>query len=163
MWVALIMALISFLGAKKNGASTSKALLGAAVVGAGTYYVATETDWGKSTLGALDSKIDSWVNPVTGEAVTDQSKLKPLLDAEGNQVFDANGKPLYESTSKKAVQNPDGSWANALIGGVSGTLQSWGGAGTAAVIGTTALATSGDLKKYIPLALAAAAVVIVMK
>lgn len=163
MWVTLIMILLSFFTAKKNGASTSKALLGAAVVGAGTYYATTQTDWGRSSLGAIDSTIDGWVNPTTGARTVDPKAVRPILDSEGNQVYGGNGQPLYELISSPAVKGQDGSFANSLVQGASGVLSSWGGAGTAAVIGTTAVATSSNLSKYLPYLLLGGVALLLMK
>lgn len=163
MWVTLIMTLLSFFTAKKNGASTSQALLGAAVVGAGTYYATTQTDWGKSTLGALDSKIDGWVNPTTGAQTVDPKAVRPILDSEGNQVYGKNGEQLYELISSPAVKGPNGNFANSLVQGTAGVLSSWGGAGTAAVIGTTAVATSSNFEKYLPYLLLGGAVLLLMR
>lgn len=157
------MALVAFFLQKKNGASTSKALLGAAVAGAGTYYVATETDWGRANLGAIDKTVDSWFNPETGETITEQSEVTPLLDAEGKQQYDSKGNALYQRPSKPATQKEDGSWVNTLIRGTAGTLQSWGGAGTAAVVGTTAVATSSSLQKYLPWIIGGAAIILLAK
>lgn len=53
-WLSIILALLSFFAAKANGASDTKALLTAGLVGAGSYYVTHETDWGKANLGDLD-------------------------------------------------------------------------------------------------------------
>lgn len=53
-WVTIIMAIISFLTAKKSGASNGQAAAVAGVAGLGTYYVTHETEWGVKNLGELD-------------------------------------------------------------------------------------------------------------
>lgn len=55
--IAIIMAIIGFFPSKKSGASDGEAAMIAAGAGLGTYYVATETEWGK---GAVPS-ISDWI------------------------------------------------------------------------------------------------------
>lgn len=156
MWITLILALISFFVSKKNGASTTEAALTAAAVGAGTYYVTTQTDWGKSTLGGINDSIadltgTGYVDPKKSAKTYTPEQVRPLVDANGKSITDAAGNPLYEPIVGSTVPRnsdgsvkveQDGSVIGALISGVSGVLKSWGGGGTAAVIGTTAVATS---------------------
>lgn len=61
MWIVLIVALITFLTAKKKGASTGEAMGYAALAGGATYAVEYGTDWGKENLLPLNGKIDSIV------------------------------------------------------------------------------------------------------
>lgn len=79
-WITLLMTLLSYFAQRANGASASKAAITAGLVGAGTYYVTHETDWGKANLGSFDG-----VGTPTGPAVK---------DAAGNTVLDQNGVPL---------------------------------------------------------------------
>lgn len=54
-WLTIIMAVLAFFlsgGSKKE--NRGKAALAALAVGAGTYYVTHETEWGTENLGALD-------------------------------------------------------------------------------------------------------------
>lgn len=118
-WLSIILALLSFFASKQSGASSTKAALTAGLVGAGSYYVSHETDWGKANLGALDG-----VSTTAGTVV---------LDKQGQPVLGPTGQPL-----------------TTLINGTADVLKSWGGTGTATVIGTTALATSSSLSKYLP-------------
>lgn len=126
-WLTILMALLSFFGAKKNGASNTKALLTAGLVGAGSYYVTHNTDWGRANLGALDGVV-----PVGST---------PLLDTAGNPAVDADGRPVYVDgpTADGGAASSDTS----MVGTVGKVLTSWGGTGTAAVLGTAAAATSG--------------------
>jgi hypothetical protein len=122
-WLTIIMALISYFSQKKSGASNTKALLTAGLVGAGTYYVTHETDWGQANLGQFDGVPNPGATPVTDAGGT------PLQDANGLQVLGGLGTTAIKTTGD--------------------VLKSWGGTGTAAVVGTVALA-NGSLSKYIP-------------
>lgn len=53
-WLSILMAIISFVTAKKSGASNGTAAAIAGVAGLGTYYVSHNTDWGVENLGSLD-------------------------------------------------------------------------------------------------------------
>lgn len=119
-WLTIIMALLSFFISKKSGASNTKALLTAGLVGAGTYYVSHETDWGKANLGSLDGVASS----TTGSLA--------VLDADGKLVVGATGVPLTAQDTSKGVGS-----------NVADVLKSWGGVGTATVVGTTAAAGGG--------------------
>lgn len=160
MWASLIMALISFLISKKSGKSTTQSAAIAAAAGLGTYYVATNTEWGKSTFGAFNDAIAG----VTGTGYVDSSgktvtgNITPVVDANGNPVYNAQGNPIFQQAGAlvtldangKPVTNADGSITNALITGTAGVLKSWGATGTAAVIGTAAVASSsGGMSEFL--------------
>lgn len=164
MWASLIVALISFFLSKKSGKSDAQSAAVAAAAGIGTYYVASETDWGKSSIGSLNDSIAGatgfgYMDSKTGTAVT--GAVQPVLKADGTQATNAAGQPLWETAinpvAKDSDGNPvkaaDGSIANSLISGTAHVLSSWGGLGTSAVIGTTAAVTSKGgvddfVKKY---------------
>lgn len=131
MWAAIIMALLSFFTAKKAGASDSKALLAAGVAGAGTYYVATETEWGEKNLNWFES-----------EGSDGKAGSTPVTDSTGKALVDSAGNTI-----------------NKVVGGTADVLKSWGGTGTAAVIGTAAVAGSSSLQKYLPWIIGAVVVV----
>jgi len=114
MWVSLILGLLSYILSKSAGASDTKALTAATLVGAGAYYTTTQTDWGKANLGALDAAI-------SGEST-------PVISSDGQPVSGSGGGVL-----------------NTLVGGTADVLKSWGGVGTAAVVGTAAAASGGLL------------------
>lgn len=147
--IALIMALVSFFGAKKSGASDGEAALAAAAVGAGTYYVSTETEWGK---GLVDD-IENWVG---------------IKDSNGDPLLNNDGEPVKVPEGAEIVRNPDGTpktdsngnvlWK--LVDEAGNTLQSWGGVGTAAVIGAGAVASDSLPSWVLPAGLAVAALVI---
>lgn len=123
-WLTILMALISyFTTKKKTNGNTAAALGAAALVGAGTYYVTHETEWGSENLGFLDGVTDS-----TGATVTDGTGNVP--SSGGTSV------KVPTSTTQPAT---GGFWDS-----LSGTLKSWGPTGTALVIGTAGAATSNS-------------------
>lgn len=162
MWITLIIMLVSYFLSKKSGASTGQAAAIAGVAGAATYYTATETDWGKSTLGAIDDKIDGWINPTT-KTVVPSGNVRVVTDSDGNAVTGVDGKPLYEDSANPATKSADGSWLNTLTSTAGGVLKSWGGAGTAAVIGTAGVVSSDSPQKYVPWVLGGLAVWLLLK
>lgn len=135
MWASLIIALLSFFMSKKSGASDTKAMLTAGLAGAGSYYIATETEWGQENLNWFE---DSTKKPTTSTTA--------VVDSAGNPVKDSNGNVIYK-----------------MIDGTADVLKSWGGTGTAAVVGTTALATNSSLQKYLPWVLLGLGVYLVAK
>lgn len=143
-WLSIILALLTFFISKRNGASNTKALLTAGLTGAGSYYVTHETDWGKANLGALDGV------PVGG--------TEPLKDANGNVIVSPTGAPVVgPAITPPTTTTPGGGvvpvqtgTGSGIVSTVGDVLKSWGGTGTAAVVGTTAVASSDSLKKYIP-------------
>lgn len=135
MWAALIIALLSFFVSKKSGSSDTNAMITAGLAGAGSYYVATETEWGQENLNWFE---DSTEPPTTSTTAA--------LDSEGNPVKDSNGNVVYK-----------------MIDGTADVLKSWGGTGTAAVVGTTALAANSSLKEYLPWVLLGLGVYMVVK
>lgn len=136
VWAALILALLSFFTSKKSGASDSKALLTAGLVGAGTYYVANETEWGQENL---DWFSDDKQKPSVTTTV-------PVTNSSGQPVKDSNGNIVYK-----------------VVDSAGKVLESWGGTGTAAVIGAGAVAADDSLRKYLPWVLIGAAFLILKK
>lgn len=64
MTISMIISLLVYLlSPKDTPAERRRAVMGAAVAGLGTYYVTTQTDWGKSLIGAGTTKPAA--NPVT--------------------------------------------------------------------------------------------------
>lgn len=135
MWASLIIALLSFFITKKSGSSDTSAMVTAGLAGAGSYYVATETEWGQENLSWFEDSTESPTTSATAE-----------LDSEGNPVKDSNGNVVYK-----------------MIDGTADVLKSWGGTGTAAVVGTTALAANSSLQKYLPWVLLGLGVYMVVK
>jgi len=121
------MMLISFFTSKKSGASNTKALVTAGLVGGATYGITHYTDWGKANLGQFDGVLAEGAN-----VMTDPETGMPYQDVDGKAIN--YGAPSTGATGTNAFD----------------VLKGWGATGTAAVIGTTAVATSSSLQKYIP-------------
>lgn len=137
-WLSIIIAILSMLTAKKQGASTGAALAVGALAGAGTYYVTHETEWGVNNLGQYDGV----VSPAPGPTVAVPAPTPANPSATINIP---------------APNNPN---TNSGQSGFWDVLSDWGPTGTAAVIGTTAVATNSNLSKYIPLILGVGAIIL---
>lgn len=152
-WVSIIMALISFFITKNKTGSTSKALAAGAIAGIGTYYVTHETDWGKANLGSLDGVVAS----------------TPLVDKNGAAVLDPQGNAIKLPAGTTVRYNPDGTVIKdaggfpLIISSTADVLKSWGGTGTAAVIGTATIAGSSKLQKYLPWVLIGGIALLILK
>lgn len=142
--ISLIMAVVSAFAAKKSGASDAEALAAGAIGGLGTYYVATETEWGKSVIGDLDGTTAEVIDPATGAAVTNEDGSVATAPVGATVVKDEAGNIKYDS-----LGNAMFSLGGKVVSTSGDVLKSWGATGTAAVIGTAALASSGDTKKYL--------------
>lgn len=151
-WLTIILAFVSALLTKKNTGSTSKALMAGALVGGATYGLTHYTDWGAENLGRYDG-----VDALKPSAATE---LIPLRNRDGSAVLDANGQPVMVPGSSTLEYLSDGGVR--VLDATAGVLKDWGGAGTAAVVGTTALASSSSLKKWLPLGIGALALVLVL-
>lgn len=142
-WVELFIMILSFILTKNKTGSTTKAAAAAAISGAGAYYVSHNTDWGKATIGNLNDSINEFI----GLKNADGSTVK---DADGEEVKVPAGTTVLRDAAGNVVLAPNGQ--PTILGAAADVLKSWGGTGTAAVIGTTALATSGTgsdfIKKY---------------
>lgn len=131
--IALITALIGYFGAKKGGASSAQAAGVAAAAGLGTYYVATETDWGKSIVADVDA---AWVK---------------LTNQDGSDVIGDDGKPVYappgavvvRDEAGNLVKDSGGNWFSTATKTIGDVLKDWGASGTALVVGTGAAASGG--------------------
>jgi len=136
--LSLLMAAISFFTAKKAGATPAQAAAIAAAAGAGTYYVANNTDWGKSVISDIDKKWIEMTDP-NGTVYTDVDG--PVYAPEGSVVVkDPQGNPVVDSAGRILTQ---------LVTTTGEVLTSWGPAGTAGVIATGALVADG-IGKYVP-------------
>lgn len=151
--IALITALIGYFGSKKAGASDGEAALVAAGVGAGTYYVGSQTEWGKDVVNGVSRTWEDLIG----------SDDKPLLNSDGSIATAPPGaKPVYKEDGS-VMKDPNGNIVWKMVDEAGNVLQSWGPTGTAAVIGTTAVATDDDLKKWIPIAGVAVAAILLLK
>lgn len=124
MTISMIISLLVYLmSPKDNSAQRRQAVLNAAVAGLGTYYVTTQTEWGRELIGAETTAADA--NPQTvGQTGIAQPPLTGTVGAPGAVV--QSGVPL------------------------SSTLASYAPYAAAAAVGTVAVST---LAKYVPLAL----------
>lgn len=124
MWIYLLISLLTYLlSPRDTKAQQRNALLAAAGAGVGSYYVGTQTDWGRDIVADIDGF-------VFGDSATKR------VNPDGT-VVDATGKVINVPGSSGSTNGWD-------------VLKGWGATGTAAVIGTTALATSSSLKKWLP-------------
>lgn len=122
MWVALIMAVLTYLLQNpSNSSERKKALLTAAAVGGVTYGVTEYTDWGQENLKPLDDNINDFLGFGDGDKKTD-ADAKDAGEALGGSA----------TGSQKPGSSGSGFWD---------TLKSWGAAGTATVTGALGLAT----------------------
>lgn len=140
--LAIVAALISYFGAKKAGASDATAAAVGLAAGAGTYYVATQTDWGKALVSDIDGAWTDLVgrdgDPILdadGKAVTAPEGAVPVYNEDGTLAKDPDGNPLYTIGGK-------------LISTVGDVLKDWGPIGTAAVVGTANGTVESIADKY---------------
>lgn len=132
MWIYLLISLLTYLlSPRDTKAQQRQALLNGALAGAGSYYIGTQTDWGRDIVADIDG------------AVFGNSSGKKV-NPDGT-IVDATGKIINVPGAGDSTNGWD-------------VLKTWGATGTATVIGTTALATSGTLQKYLPWAIFAFAV-----
>lgn len=124
MWISLIIALLTYLLQNpKNAEERKKALMIAGAAGLGTYAVTNYTDWGQQNLAPLNDSI----NGALGFGGSSTTAGAANGGVTGSPVI-----PGAATTTSSAGGWADGFWT---------TLQSWGGVGTAAVIGTAGVAT----------------------
>jgi hypothetical protein len=142
-WIQIFMAIMAYLKAKKEGASTTNAALIGAGVGLATHWAVTETEWGQNNLQPINDRLDGWFGIGQGD-----------VDGSGN-VTDGSGNPVTVPAGHTAVKQPDGSvvfipnkgTTGLLSGALSTTgnvLESWGPQGTATVIGAATVASKFD-------------------
>lgn len=134
-WVSIIMFLVSFLLAKKNGASTGKAAAIGAAAGLATYYVADPAN-PDSLLGFGSG------SKATPGSVTVDDGAAPPENGGGTGV----GGVLKTGISE-----------------VGSTLRSFGPAGTLGVVAGTAAITSGKIPTWMWYAGAAVAAIVLLK
>lgn len=166
-WLSIFMALLAWLSADKSTpAARTNALMGAALAGGATYAVTHGTDWGKANLGQFDGVVDpDALIPTTTKTVNGVTYDVPngqvlQYDSDGSVILDGNGSPIF-ATDTTVVPTVE----NGLLSTTGEILKSWGGTGTAAVIGTTALATgaAGSVKDLLPWILGGFALFLLVK
>jgi hypothetical protein len=124
-WIPIILAIISFLIQKSRGKKSKDALLTAALVGGGAYWLTTQTDWGQG----LAAKADDLFGTSGGTT---------LKNPDGSDKMDSQGNPIRVNATTTGGA------------GVFDLLKSWGPAGTAAVLGVGAGAATGKLGEWLP-------------
>lgn len=137
--IMLIISLVSYFGSKKAGASDGQAALAAVAAGAGTYYATTQTDWGKDMVKTIDS---SWTKLMGADGA-------PVLDGSGNEVLAPAGAVAETNPDGSVKRDEDGNVLWKLVDSTGKVLTSWGPAGTAAVVGTSALVANDDLPSWV--------------
>lgn len=133
MIFSICVFILTFILAKKRTGSTSAALAAASLAGAGSYYVANNTEWGREHLLALDEAVGltsttqtKTVTLPNGTVATIPEGAEVVYNADGSVRVDANGTPWYAYATDLA--------------------KSWGPAGVAGVVAASTL----DLEKYAP-------------
>lgn len=135
MWdliISLIVSLISYLLTKRGKSENNgKALAAAAVAGLGTSYLLDNTSWGQSSISWLNSNIANL------DGVATSGTTPSATTNSAGQVVVGPSASGSTSTGKGSTSIWD-------------TLNSWGPTGTAAVIGTTTVATNSNFSKWLP-------------
>lgn len=141
IWIQLIIALLAYLGSKKAGASNTTAALTAVGAGLATHYVTTQTEWGRENLQPINNSISRFFGISSG-------------NVSDGVATDVDGNVVTGPEDHVPVKQPDGSivWlpsdlannGSSFWGATSDTLKSWGGIGTAAVIGTASAASGNN-------------------
>lgn len=136
-WESIIMALLSFLLSKSQGASTGKAAAIGAAVGLGTYYLADPA------------------NPDNLLGFGDAAKTTPgsTSDDEGGQA------PANGGGTAGAI----GGVIKTGISEVGSTVRSWGPTGTLAVVAGKSALSSSSAKSWLPWVIGGAALFLLLK
>lgn len=129
--ITLIVSLIGYFGAKKGGASDTTAALAGIAAGAGTYYVGSQTDWGKDAVAS----IEDWIG-LTGD------DGQPVLNGNGTAAKIPEGAEVIKNEDGSVARDANGNVMWKLVDSAGNVLQSWGPTGTAAVVGAGAVASS---------------------
>lgn len=129
-WTSIVMFLLSFLMSKSKGKSTAQAAGIAALAGGATYLLADPAN--SSNLLGIG------VDPGSVGSV----KVPPGDSSVVSSVPAADPADVTRSTAAGAAAGQ--TWFQSTLDTVGSTLQSWGGVGTAAVIGTTGVVAGGS-------------------
>jgi hypothetical protein len=137
MWVSIILAILTYLLSPNDTAKQRRnALLGAAAVGLGSYYVATNTEWGIANMNLLDGPVDA-----TGLPPPDSS----TIPGEG------------ASTVPGGAGTATTGWWDSLTGWATDNLSGL------AVGAATGAAATGGLSGILPLVLVGLGVYLLVK
>lgn len=121
-WLSIFSFIVSFFLTKKKTKSTAAALGVGAAVGLGTYYLADPSNPDNLFKIGVDSTR-------TAQDGADTIKAGSQTNSTTSTIGDIAGKTI-DTTGK--------------------VLTSWGATGTAAVIGTAAVASSSKTRSYLP-------------
>lgn len=119
MWLALIIAVLTYLLSPRDTSTDRKqALLKAAGAGAITYGISEYTDWGKENLKPLDNKISGVFSPDV------------KTDANGNPIKDPNAAKVTTGSTGSGVWDAVKSWGPTVVGtvgaaAVASSIPSW--------------------------------------
>lgn len=131
--LSILMAIISYVTTKKGDSKNEgKAMAAAAAAGLGTYWFTTETQWGKDGV--------AWLN----DNIANLDGTTPITADGGGQVVNADGRVVSVGTSRPPTTSNTNAWD---------VLKGWGAAGTATVIGTSAVAGGMFSKDWVKWAL----------
>jgi hypothetical protein len=137
MWLSIILAILTYLLSPRDTAKQRRnALLGAAAVGLGSYYVATNTEWGIENMSLLDGPVDT-----TGLPPPDSS----TIPGEGS------------STTPGGAGTATTGWWDALTGWATDNLSGL------AVGAATGAAVTGGLSGILPLVLLGLGIFLLVK
>lgn len=129
-WVSIIIGLLTYFLQSRNGGNKGKAAVTAGLAGVASYY-------------AFDpANKDNWAGITYGEK------------SNAGDTGDSSGQGTEPATSSGGSSGSSSWW-----GEVGSTLKSWGGYGTAAVVGASSLSGS----KWLPWALGGAALFLLLK
>lgn len=148
-WIQIILAVLAFFLTKKKTGDTGKAALAAGATYLATDWVVNDTDWGKENLLPLNESVSSFFGLEGTVAIKDEeSGVTTVVDPK-------TGEPVKIPAGYTVVPGPDGAYAlkqdsTGLLYATADVLKTWGGTGTAAVIGTTAAATGTGIFDDIP-------------
>lgn len=123
-WLTIIMAVLTFFlsgGAKKE--KRGQAALAAIGVGAGTYYVTRETDWGKQNLGFLDG-VEVTTNP-DGSVSGRTGPGKPEVHLTGGNEGGSTGTGSLWNTLSGWLTTPAGQLTTGAAAGKVLGVPNW--------------------------------------
>lgn len=132
-WTSIVMFILSFLMSKSKGKSTAQAA-GVAALAAGATYLLADPANSSNLLG-----LGTTPGSVGAE------KVSPGDTSAVSGVVETNPADVAKSTAAGTAAGQ--TWYQATLDTVGSTLKSWGGVGTAAVIGTTGVVAGGSATK----------------
>lgn len=143
MWFTIIMMLISFFAKyRSKKENLGSALLTSAAIGAGSYYLTHNTDILPDSIRQLDG-----VSTSIPQMLPNASEVAAGTATEAQRA--AYNAALATATAAGGTYNSSGA-LQSVVSTTGDVLKSWGAAGTAGVIATTAAVTTNSWEKYLP-------------